>query len=174
MGDLMRRLAILGIVAAALFGTASSMASATGHCPPGQKVCLVSGEAPIPGAYRLFGGGSLTVAKTGHGFVLRDLGARVGKKEGCALSGRLAEIGGSQQLSKQGKSTFIGAGETETTYTWRSATRKARIRFGSKTYIGSLFSKFLDVDGTQSVEGHFRFEPEEEVVCEGQFLGGPS
>lgn len=37
---------------------------------------------------------------------------------------------------------------------------------------GALFTKLLDVDGTQNVEGHLRFEPQGRAVCEGQFLGG--
>jgi hypothetical protein len=106
--------------------------------------------------------------------VVRDFRARLAQKEGCSLSGRLVEVSGSQQLSKQGKSIFIGSGETETTYTWRSASREAKIRIGAQTYKGALFTKLLDVDGTQSVEGHLRFEPQEGVVCEGQFLGGPA
>jgi hypothetical protein len=151
-----------------------SSAAADNHCPPGQKVCEVSGEAPISGLYRLNQGGGLTVTKSAHGYAVRDLHARLGQKDGCSLSGRLAAVAGSQQLSKQGKSFFVGAGETETTYTWRSHSRDAKIRVGEQTYTGALFTKFLDVDGTQSVEGHLRFEPEEGVVCEGLFLGVPT
>jgi hypothetical protein len=41
----------------AVFAIAPHPAGAENHCPPGQKVCEVSGEAPIAGAYRLNQGG---------------------------------------------------------------------------------------------------------------------
>lgn len=170
----MRRSIWIVAAAAAMLAIGPFPAAAENHCPRGQKVCEVSGEAPIAGAYRLNEGGGLTVAKTAHGYTVRDFRARLGQKEGCPLSGRLVKVAGSQQLSKEGKSIFIGPDETETTYTWRSASREAMIRIGTRTYTGALFTKFLDVDGIQNVEGHLRFEPDEGIVCLGQFLGAPA